>query len=64
MGQGQVDDVLLDVPGQEDCRSRLPPRMGQGAPIAPAQEAIAPKARQISLQLPVDALELTAYHSN
>jgi hypothetical protein len=27
MGQGQTHDALLDVPGQEYIRPRLPPRM-------------------------------------
>jgi hypothetical protein len=46
MGHGQPNDMRLEVPGQEDLRSRFPPRMGQGAPIDQIQQAIAPKALQ------------------
>jgi hypothetical protein len=52
--------ILLDMPGQEHVRTRLPPRMRQGAPIDQAQEAITPKAPQIPPQPPiVDAGLLT-----
>jgi hypothetical protein len=33
MGQRQMDDVLLNVPGQEAFHGRLPPPMGQGTLI-------------------------------
>jgi hypothetical protein len=53
MGDGQTDDVLLKMPGQEVWHGRLPPRMGQAAPIDQAQEPIAPKAPQIPPQTPI-----------
>jgi hypothetical protein len=53
MGHGQPHDLLLDVPGEEDIRPRLPPCMGQRALIDQAQEATAPKALQIPPQPPI-----------
>lgn len=47
MGQGQSNDVPLDVPGREHCRRRFTTRMGQDPPIDQAQEANAPEAQQI-----------------
>jgi hypothetical protein len=53
MGDGQTDDVLLKMPGQEVLHGGLTPRMGQGAPINQAQEPIAPKTPQIPPQPPI-----------
>jgi len=53
MGDSQTNDVLQNMPGQEVLHGRLPPRMGQGAPIDQAQETIAPKAPQITPQTPI-----------
>lgn len=53
MGQSQTHDELLDVPGQEHVRTRLTPRVRQGAPINQAQDAITPKAPQIPPQPPI-----------
>ncbi len=50
MSHGQRHDLLLDVPGQEDFRSRFPSCMGQRALINQAQETTAPKALQIPPQ--------------
>jgi hypothetical protein len=53
MSHGQPYDLLLDVPGQEDFRRRLPSGMGQRALIDQAQETTAPKTLQIPPQPPI-----------
>jgi hypothetical protein len=48
VGEGQPHDVLPNVSGQEGLHRRFPSGVTQGAPIDQAQEAMPPKAPEIT----------------
>ena len=53
VGEGQPHDVLPNVPGQEGLRRGLSLGVMQGAPIAHAQQAMAPLTPEITPQSPI-----------